>query len=129
MLLRGGRALVYVWAQEQQIGTEKSVYLRKKKSGVSRAAAYPSAGLPVHENRTNFKCADILVPWKLSLQNSNYKELENRENSKSCSSTYLRFYHVFKEGELEHLCLKVPNISICRSFYDQGNWCVEFKKE
>ena len=129
MLVKGGRALIYVWAKEQQMGTKKSAYLLQKKSEVSRIQAYPTAVLPVHENRTNFKHADIFVPWKLYESSSNGKIPEISIDPETHPSTYFRFYHVFKEGELEYLCSKVSNISIYRSFYDQGNWCVELKKE
>lgn len=126
LLSKGGRALVYVWAKEQKIGTKKSTYLLQKKNEVSRTEeAYPSTILPVHENRTEFKHADVLVPWKLKSKTSGSKELDPGINP----SAFLRFYHVFKEGELDSLCSSIPNISICRSYYDEGNWCVEFKRE
>ncbi|XP_039282527.1 alkylated DNA repair protein alkB homolog 8-like [Nilaparvata lugens] len=66
--------------------------------------------LPVHNNRTQFKHDDILVPW------TNKKE------------TFFRYYHVFKEGELEELCSFVPEIKVEKVYYDQGNWCVVFVK-
>ena len=55
----------------------------------------------MHENRTNFKHNDLLVPWK----------------NKSDEETFHRFYHVFEEGELESL------------MYEQGNKCVIFVKK
>ncbi|EFX68353.1 hypothetical protein DAPPUDRAFT_260253 [Daphnia pulex] len=97
LLSKGGRALVYVWAKEQKIGTKKSTYLLQKKNEVSRTETYPSTILPVHENRTEFKHADVLVPWKLKSKTSGCKELDPGINP----SAFLRFYHVFKEGELE----------------------------
>ncbi|XP_050705600.1 alkylated DNA repair protein alkB homolog 8-like isoform X2 [Eriocheir sinensis] len=38
-----------------------------------------------------------------------------------------RYYHVFKQGELELLCSQL-NVRITKSFYDEGNWCVIFQK-
>ena len=126
LLSRGGRALVYVWAKEQKIGTKKSTYLLQKKSEVfKREETYPSAILPVHENRTDFKHTDVLVPWKIKPKTSGFKE----SGTVIDPPAFLRFYHVFKEGELESLCSGVSNISVCRSYYDEGNWCVEFKRE
>ncbi|KAI9558419.1 hypothetical protein GHT06_015201 [Daphnia sinensis] len=125
ILRKGGRALVYVWAKEQEIGKRKSTYLLQKKSNASRAEVCPTpetyseAVLPVHINRTDFKHADVLVPWSLN----------SKESTGTDTPTYLRFYHVFKEGELDSLCSKISNISICRSYYDQGNWCIEFEKK
>ena len=64
----GGRCLVYVWARDQRRGERNSTYLSEKRLG--KASEDPSGesrpfGLPVHTNRSNFKHADLLVPWKL----------------------------------------------------------------
>lgn len=68
--------------------------------------------LPIHVNRNNFKASDVLVPWKL----------------KDDNKTFLRFYHVFEEHELEKMCQEIDNIDIVRSYYDQGNWCILFRR-
>ena len=125
MLSHGGRALIYVWAKEQQVGMIKSTYLLQKKSETFNTAMFPTTILPVHENRTDFKHSDVLVPWKINTKTASSKHFENNENS----NTFLRFYHVFRKGELDNLCSQVPNISVSRSFYDQGNWCVEIEKK
>lgn len=39
-------------------------------------------------------------------------------------TTYQRYYHVFKQGELRELCSKVPTLSIQQEFYDHENWCI-----
>jgi len=65
------------------------------------------------------------VPWKL---NPKTPSLLKAEEGPAKPESYLRYYHVFQEGELENLCSQIANISITRSFYDQGNWCVELKK-
>ena len=64
-LLRiGGRALVYVWAVEQQKDNIKSKYLRSSKTSTdcqleisSTAGEVPD--LPVHVNGTAFKAQDL----------------------------------------------------------------------
>ncbi|KAG0722537.1 Alkylated DNA repair protein alkB 8 [Chionoecetes opilio] len=38
-----------------------------------------------------------------------------------------RYYHVFKQGELEVLCSQL-NVRIVKSYYDEGNWCIIFQK-
>lgn len=60
--------------------------------------------------------------------------------SKSCSAaeeteestsgqTYHRYYHVFREGELDKLIEKyVQNLHIISSYYDHANWCVVAEK-
>lgn len=117
-----GEALVYVWAKQQVKNDQKSTYIKqdrknRKKEDVGsvtndEVCVGEGVILPVHTNRRDFSHSDVLVPWKL-------KEQEK---------TFLRYYHVFEEGELEVLCKKISNVSIVRSYYDQGNYCIQFKK-
>ncbi|KAL1517167.1 hypothetical protein ABEB36_000966 [Hypothenemus hampei] len=131
ILKKGGKALIYVWAHEQVKNKQKSSYImqdRKNRKGTkemngqcltsAQQVSLDSGNitLPVHSNRSNFQADDLLVPWKL--------KGDEEENE----SVFLRFYHVFKEHELEELCLKVENVRILKSYYDQGNWCVLFQK-
>uniref|UniRef100_A0A182KIK7 Fe2OG dioxygenase domain-containing protein n=1 Tax=Anopheles christyi TaxID=43041 RepID=A0A182KIK7_9DIPT len=131
VLRPGGRALIYVWAKNQEANAKKSSYLRQNKQNnkpptvdepvkvesqpvqVERVAA--GAGdctLPVHTNRTQFQHQDLLVPWKL------------KSNESMEKATFLRYYHVFEEHELEKLCLASSknSIELLDSYYDQGNW-------
>ncbi|XP_072040234.1 tRNA (carboxymethyluridine(34)-5-O)-methyltransferase ALKBH8-like [Amphiura filiformis] len=89
--------------------------------------------LPIHKNRTQFVQPDLLVPWHLKIkkdtsQGSPSKDL-TAQNEAAQSVVYHRYYHVFKEGELEKLCLCVGDTEVVSSYYDQGNWCVVFKKK
>lgn len=119
-----GKCLIYVWAKEQHKDSEDSFYLKYGKktkekneekvnlSGSSRESiSEPRLMLPVHENRTNFTHSDMLVPWK-----------------KKDGERFLRYYHVFQEGELAKLCAEVPAALIKEVYYDQGNWCVILEK-
>lgn len=127
ILKPGGKVLIYVWAKDQHKDKQKTSYIkqdRKNRKGDSivdiRQEQQINVGenvkLPVHTNRTQFKHKDLLVPWKL--KNGD----ENEQN------TFLRFYHVFDEGELEALCQKLNNIKVVHNYYDQGNWCVILQK-
>lgn len=61
---------------------------------------------------------------KENYQNNSYK----REPQTSGSDpVFHRFYHVFKQGELEALCSQL-NVNIIKSYYDEGNWCIIFEK-
>ena len=139
ILKPGGRGLIYVWALEQERNNKKSNYLKDSRctddqtnehdvnnlTGIenasSSASQEPLTSLPVHVNRTPFKTQDLLVPWHLR---------KNATDSPT-SSTYLRYYHVFLDGELEALikesqhCKRVKAIE---NYYDKGNWCVIFEK-
>lgn len=88
--------------------------------------------LLIHQSRTPFKQQDVswlvfkvffscsnnssfqvLVPWKLS----------------GSKNSFLRYYHVFKENELNLLCEKVPELIVSDSYYDDGNWCIKIEKK
>jgi alkylated DNA repair protein alkB family protein 8 len=79
------KALIYVWAKEQQRGQEKLTYLLQQlppKDGSrikSDANETGSNLLPIHENRTNFKHSDVLVPWKLNPKTASLKDTSSRE--------------------------------------------------
>ncbi|CAH1635386.1 unnamed protein product [Spodoptera littoralis] len=123
LLRKGGRALITVWAKDQ---TKSNYLLKSKQDQVNETQAETQitvggVNLPVHENRTQFKHQDLLVPWKLRKVSEN-KLSNNPEN------TLLRYYHVFEEGELDELCKEV-NFLIEDSFYEEGNWCVVCKKK
>nr|XP_023020411.1 alkylated DNA repair protein alkB homolog 8 isoform X1 [Leptinotarsa decemlineata] len=124
----GGRALIYVWAKDQHKGKQKSAYIMQdRKNRVAEQEILfnevneevpisDRVTLPIHVNRTQFKHKDVLVPWKLKSDNK-------------LQDTFLRFYHVFDEKELENLCRKINSVEIIKSYYDQGNWCIIIEKK
>lgn len=67
--------------------------------------------LRVHDGAI-FQQQDMLVPWDSS----------NKE------AQYLRYYHLFVEGEMEALVKQLDNCKLTKSFHEQGNWFVEFQK-
>ncbi|KAG7190157.1 hypothetical protein KM043_006285 [Ampulex compressa] len=114
-----GRCLIYVWAKEQTKNSVPSAYVKynpQKEKNNENACVQKTTEcgltLPVHENRTEFCYSDMLVPWK-----------------KKGGKNFLRYYHVFAEGELPRLCLEVANVCIQEVYYDQGNWCVILEKQ
>ncbi|KAH8269617.1 hypothetical protein KR018_010538 [Drosophila ironensis] len=128
VLRSGGRALVYVWAKDQRRDDKKSAYLRQNKAVNKQRTTEQqqrqkqqqeleqlpnNTPLPVHTNRTEFQQQDVLVPWKT--------KDEQR-------TTFLRYYHVFEEQELERLVTQLPEVRLVKSYYDQGNHCVIFEK-
>lgn len=142
ILRPNGRALIYVWAKNQEL-KDKSSYLKQNKKNFkksnddtlnklndihlnesSNTSNLSTSSLPIHTNRTQFEHADVLVPWKLKKS-----FIETEETTESNSKTFLRFYHVFDEHELESLCKQFNNVSIEESYYDQGNWCIIFQKK
>ncbi|KAH9488168.1 Alkylated DNA repair protein alkB 8 [Bulinus truncatus] len=185
ILRTGGRALVYVWAMEQELDKTQSKYINSKRqkkategktddhtndgenvsktipknaefsnafevsqsqscssqstnnwdlihksgqaSGKQETSSHPpsSESLPVHVNRTQLLKQDMLVPWQLKTKSKG--QLGNDADKER--NTFHRYYHVFKQGELESLCQKVPDCFVNESYYDQGNWCVVLEKK
>ncbi|XP_055971075.1 alkylated DNA repair protein alkB homolog 8 [Sorex fumeus] len=149
-----GTALVSVWAMEQEHDSKKSKYLKgsgaglgeeRPQDGASEQATGVDKGhptcsepsdsgparmampprLPVHMNRTSFHSQDLLVPWHL--KGSSGKD-SGFAAPGSPGPVLHRFYHVFREGELEGACRALHDASLLRSYYDQGNWCVVLQK-
>ncbi|KAL5011567.1 hypothetical protein ScPMuIL_010118 [Solemya velum] len=80
--------------------------------------------LSIHVNRTKFKQQDMLVPWKLK-NNKKDTELMKTDNS---NTTCFRYYHMFRQGDLEKLCDSCSQCKIIENYYDQGNWAVILEK-
>jgi SAM-dependent methyltransferase len=61
----------------------------------------------------SFSSSDEMVPWK----------------SKEDGNTYMRYYHIYKKGELEeeikHLC---PEFIVDNVDYELGNWVITLSK-
>lgn len=73
--------------------------------------------------------------------NQQPKQVESKHGNSSTAASVLcdttvegqepvfhRYYHVFKQGELEALCGKLEGLKVVKSYYDEGNWCVIFEK-
>lgn len=86
--------------------------------------------LPVHTNRTCFHSQDVLVPWHLKGNPGKDKTVEpfGLAGCPDPSPVFHRYYHVFCDGELEASCQALGDVSILKSYYDQGNWCVVLQK-
>ncbi len=111
LLKPGGKALVTVWAKEQEIENKKSTYITKTTKTCSVHTKHENTDeLIIHTPRTEFQQADCLVPW-------------SKPNEK-----FLRYYHVFVKNELEHLLSHIKQVKILNSYNDDGNWCVIFMK-
>merc|ERR1712228_128437 len=87
-------------------------------------------------SRHDFEKSDVFVPWNLSK-----KKTKNDDDEEIVLQ---RYCHVYKKGELESLVAMIANIvknqddikqndkkyniEIVRSFYNKGNWCIEYRK-
>ncbi|KAM6157700.1 tRNA (carboxymethyluridine(34)-5-O)-methyltransferase ALKBH8 [Rhynchocyon petersi] len=172
LLRPGGKALIYVWAMEQEYNKQKSKYLKgnrpnqaKRKElssdaslqglfteqtpdvgnhnsarcgssvsdlqeGDSNSSQVIHSQLPIHINRTSFHSQDLLVPWHLKGKSGKDRPAEpcDTVRSRDPGPVLHRYYHMFCEGELETACQTLSNVSVLKSYYDQGNWCVVLQK-
>lgn len=117
LLKVGGLLYIQVWSFEQHLEpSNKYLSQRKIKSDPADARIVDiddTTAIAVHENRTPFKDQEMLVPFK----------------SASKMGENLRYYHLFKEGELEAMIDKISKACLVDSSYDQGNWCATIRKD
>jgi tRNA (uracil-5-)-methyltransferase TRM9 len=70
-----------------------------------------------------YKEQDVFVPWNLQKQ---YKRVDSDQNT----NVYDRYYHMFKENELEDLVLQCEDVNkIEQQAYESDNWIVVFSKK
>lgn len=104
ILRPGGRALIYVWALERPESSNP-----KKRGTISR----------------RFQTQDVFVPWHLRTRK------EGARSDKvlgDWQDVHHRFYHVYKQGELEDELSQVPSARLVQSYYDHQNWCALVEK-
>lgn len=102
----GGKALIYVWALEQ----------RESRRGWDEG----------HEQ-------DVMVPWVMKGKKeksartrkgdgqSHSVEAEEQSTQQTNDKTFLRYYHLYKKGELEHDIGEAGG-EVVESGYEKDNW-------
>lgn len=78
----------------------------------------------LEQSGRTFTTQDVFVPWHLKSE----FQAPNSENNENKETTFQRYYHIFKKGELEDLFHQIPEFRIENSYYDRDNWCVLAKK-
>lgn len=104
----GGSVLVYVWALEQ---TENTFFHQV---------------LIMHPPRLTAQ--DLFVPWDMSKYHKNDDAGGDLASKPDAASKFQRYYHVFREGELEALVASLHGCSIDEAYFDHANWCVRLRK-
>nr|XP_055067779.1 alkylated DNA repair protein alkB homolog 8 [Misgurnus anguillicaudatus] len=157
LLKVGGRALIYVWAMEQEYNNQKSKYLKEnkyeenvmsteennpkqKKEHVGKITSdvkntKDSSGdvtprrIHVHTNRTAFISQDLLVPWHLKSNKDKNQAVASTEIPVEKTSQTPVFHRFYHVFQQGELEeLCVTGVKVLRSYHDQGNWCVELVK-
>lgn len=107
LLRKGGLMLAYVWALER-----------------------PSVPVPKKGNRQRrmlsrrFESQDVFVPWHMRRRKAG---ADTDRILGDPEETHHRFYHVYRESELESEIIEGGG-SVVRSYYDHQNWCVVTEK-
>ncbi|KAK0553906.1 tRNA methyltransferase, has a role in tRNA modification [Tilletia horrida] len=146
-----GRFMIYVWALEQRGES------RRNFEGVSTTSASNTDGQPEAQPEEPSAPAaaaaeqDLLVPWVTSSSSSSSsgpasKDGPSKDSNGTIASTsadqqpavFQRFYHVFRQGELEDLvqkaasglreeaqrtgAIQIPEVRLQGSGWERGNW-------
>jgi tRNA (uracil-5-)-methyltransferase TRM9 len=86
-----GKALIYVWALEQ----------KNSRRGWDEG----------HEQ-------DVMVPWVMK---TGKQDLDNGEKSEPKETTFQRYYHLYRSGELEEN-IRAAGGEVLQSGYEKDNW-------
>ncbi|KAK6742378.1 hypothetical protein RB195_009941 [Necator americanus] len=102
VLRPGGMACITVWSMDQS--DSEYAKMRDKKDSIIDEVKNPSR-LKVHDGK-EFVQQDLLVPWSID----------------KTGEVFMRYYHVFGEGEMEQLLRSVGGCSINSIEKEQGNY-------
>ncbi|KIH66033.1 methyltransferase domain protein [Ancylostoma duodenale] len=109
VLKAGGRACITVWSMDQS--NSEYAKMRDNKDSVIEEAKKLDR-LRVHDGK-EFVQQDLLVPWRID----------------GTGETFMRYYHVFAEGEMEELLRSVGGCSIESIEKEQGNYIAVITKQ
>jgi len=115
ILRPGGLGLITVWARDQSEAVyadheEDQKDQKDQKAHDNFENKECGQTLDIHKSRTAFKASDVLVPWKLE------------------DKTYHRYYHIFKDMELESICGEIEGCEVVSNCLDNGNYCLIVQK-
>lgn len=123
----GGTILIYVWAFEQHRKfAAQDVFVPWH---LGDAYEEGSAKLVIKDGEKHKNISQLPDESQKGKESGKEGLIETAIKDESKQSTiYHRYYHVFKQGELEKLVSQVENLKIKESFYDHANWCVIAEK-
>ena len=114
---RSSKLLIQVWSYEQET-CDGNPYLKTGQGDADvdhprEIAIDDTVSIALHRNRTPFRNQDVLVPF----------QVRRDHVSTPAEKQHLRYYHVFRENELNDLIKQILDVKIVESYYDKGNWC------
>ncbi len=157
VLKPGGRALVTVWATQQEDPTKfnkwSAIELAASddaSAGSGDSASFCTSRPPKRSSwATNNQqpSTDYFVPWHLPFHRAEgaleaAKAQAAAHNAGAANAlqrpvhldtvkqavVFSRFYHVFEDGELDSLAEQLGDANVSDSFYDKDNWCIVLTK-
>lgn len=138
-LKAGGEALIYCWALEQgssrrgyHEGMEQDVLVpwvlqdKTKKSLLPKASVEKPdlSGIPAQRR------ASYIANWRQEMEAQRLQEQEDakqRQQDDEKKNTKYRFYHLYREGELEEDCTSAGGVVVSNG-YEKDNWYVVVRK-
>ena len=80
------------------------------------------------------RCADPLAggggPTSVSTSGADASRVASGAiDAQKGTVVFQRYYHLFREGELEQLAAQLPTVSSLETFYDKDNWCLVLEKQ
>lgn len=158
ILIIGGRALVTVWATEQEKPSSTVAKWTPLDVGTPMdEAAEQSACTSEAQNSEQENAADYFVPWHLPFHRAGAhlaaanatggctKDTDDSVDSEPAQASipeaavgvidnkkktvmFKRYYHLFADGELKDLAESVEGVVVRKSFYDASNWVIDFER-
>ncbi|EFP09543.1 hypothetical protein CRE_25438 [Caenorhabditis remanei] len=107
----GSKICVTVWSMDQSKSEYAKMRGNKDEQLTENETGGKSDRLKVHDGK-DFQQQDVLVPWTIDQQ----------------GETYLRYYHVFRDGEAEHLIGNVDDCELVSVEKEQGNYIIVIRK-
>lgn len=124
----GGTILIYVWAFEQHRKfAAQDVFVPWH---LGDAYEEGNAKLVIKDGEKHKNISQLPDESQKGKESGKEGLIETAIKDETKQSTiYHRYYHVFKQGELEKLVAQVEDLKIKESFYDHANWCVIVEKQ
>ena len=98
---------------ERRIQAIKEIVRVLKRNGTALIVVWALNVKDEVNKKKKYTSQDVLIPWVKT----------------DSGQTEQRYYHLFKEGELEMICREAGGIEIISSNYEKGNWVCTIKKD
>lgn len=127
--------MIYVWAFEQDTGKKfehQDVlvpwHLQFKYEDEEKIGGTQNDSVDKKPSETSEEKKEAEAP----AEKSGAKKLTDDNNfvdEEKKAVVYKRFYHLFKQGELEENVKEIEEVELLSSYYDHANWCVILRKK